>query len=237
MSEFKSKSGKQAILFNAVRGSLIIGDNITPLADNAWFIINAYAGTTTLPYEDVNSTTGRIFKSPDSGNAITPAVGDDVYPITITKICKSDVNVATEKGTIDVTDDCEMGYNAMIIDGFTDISGDGSAFLKFNVPGGGIAPTQEEFLNRFWDIQDDDGAGTYTLTPKNDNDIFLAILQNSDQIAVADIQVWLMVPAILSSNALDKPLKGVQNFDFSWVKAQGPASVYQRTTNASETVF
>ena len=237
MSEFKSKSGKQAIIFNAVRGALIEGDGIAALADNAWFIINAYAAVSTLPYEDVNSTTGRIFKSPDSGNAITPAIGDDVYPITLTKICKADASVATEKGTIDVTDDCEQGYNAMIVDGFTDISGDIAAFLKFNVPGGGIAPTQEEFLNRFWDIQDDDGAGVYVLTAKNDDDIFLAILQNSDQIAENDIQVWLMVPAILSSNTLDKPLKGVQNFDFSWVKAQGPASVYQRTTNATETVF
>ena len=228
----KSKAGLKTIIFNQVKGSLISGDASTPLADNAWFIINAVAGTSTLPLG-----IGYVFKSPDSGNAITPAVGDDVYPLTLTKICKADATVTTAKGVVDVTDDCEEGYNAAIVDGFTDISGDIAAYMKFNVPGGGLAASQLAYLGRFFDIIDDDGAGTYTLTAKNDTDILLGILQNSDQIAVADIQVWLMVPAILSGLAMAKPLKGVQSFDSTWQKAQGPASVYNRTTNASETVF
>lgn len=237
MAEYKSKSGKQAILFNATRGTLIEGDGLAALADNSWFLVSSYAATTTLPFEDNNSTVGRIFKTPDSGNAITPAVGDNVYPVTMTKICKVDASLATEKGTIDVTDDCEAGYNAMIVDGFTDISGSISGFMKFGVPGGGLAPTQQEYLERFFDIQEDDGAGTYVLTAKNDSDIYLAILKNSDQTATADKQVWFMVPAILSSLTMDNPLKGVQNFDSAWSKAQGPACVYLRTTNATETVF
>ena len=229
----KSKSGKQAALFNQKKGTLIEGDALTPLADNSWFQINAVADTgSTLPLGE-----GYIFKSPDSGNAITPAVGDDVYPLTLEKICKADASFSSEKGTIDVTDDCSEGYNSMITDGFTSISGNVSAFLKFNVPGGGIATTQKEYLNRFFDLVDDDGAGVYTLTAKNDDDILLGILQNSDQTAVGDIQSWLLVPAILTSETLDKPLKGVQNFDFAWEKAEGPASIYNRTTNATETVF
>lgn len=228
----KSKSGKQAILFNQEKGTLIEGDATTPLADNSWFLINAVAASSTLPLG-----VGYVFKSPDSGNAITPAIGDDLYPLTLNQICKADASFSSEKGTIDVTDDCESGYNAYITDGFTDISGDVSAFLKFNDPSGGIATTQEAYLSRFFDIVDDDGAGNYTLTAKNDDDILLGILQNSDQTAVGDIQVWLLVPAILTSETLDKPLKGVQNFDFSWQKAQGPASVYNRTTNSTETVF
>lgn len=237
MAEYKSKSGKQAILFSATRGTLIEGNGATPLANNSWFIVNAYAGTTALPFEDGNSTVGRIFKSPDAGNAITPAIGDDVYPITLTKICKVDASVSTEKGTIDVTDDCEQGYNAMIVDGFTDVSGSISGFKKFGVPGGSLATVQKGFLERFFDIQEDDGAGTYTLTAKNDDDIYIATLENSDQAAETDIQVWMMVPAILSGLTMDKPLKGVQNFDITWSKAQGPACYYLRTTNASETVF
>ena len=237
MAEAKTKSGSQAILFSATKGTLIEGDAATPLADNTWFLINAYAGTTTLPYEDDFSTVGRIFKSPDSGNAITPAVGDDVYPVTMTKFCKVDASVSTEKGTIDVTDDCQVGYNAMIVDGYTNISGSGSGFFKFNVPGGGTVTAQKDFLERFFDLQEDSGAGVYTLTAKNDDDIYIAILKNKDQIATADVQVWLMVPAILTGVTLDNPLKGAQPFDFNWEKAQGPASLYQRTTNATETVF
>ena len=212
---------------------MIEGDGLTPLADNSWFQINNVASSgSQLPLG-----VGYIFKTPDSGNAITPAVDDDVYPLTLTKICKADATIANAKGDIDVTDDCAEGYNEYITDGFTDISGSVSAFLKFNVPGGGINTTQESYLNKFFDIVDDDGAGTYTLTAKNDDDIILAILMNSDQVAVGDIQVWLLTPAILSTTNLDKPLKGPQNFDFDWKKAQGPASIYNRTTNSEETVF
>lgn len=233
MSTAKSKSGKQAILFDQKKGAIIEGDGLTALADNSWFYIVAKAAVgSTLPL-----SVGHIFKSPDSGNAITPIAGDNVYPLTLTKICKADASVSTEQGTIDVTDDCEEGYNAFITDGFTNISGSVSAFLKFNDPGGDIVTTQKEYLGKFFNIVEDDGAGTYTLTSKNDDPILLAILKNSDQIAVGDEQVWMMIPAILNSETLDNPLKGVQNFDFGFVKAQGPADVYIRTTNATETVF
>lgn len=228
----KSKSGKVAIVFNQKLGALIEGDGLTALADNSWFKIEAVAAVSELPYG-----VGYVFKSPDNANAITPAVGDDVYPVTLEKICKADATISTEKGTIDVTDDCEEGYNAAIVDGFTGISGSIAAFMKYNVPGGGMVTSQEEYLSRFFDVADDDGAGVYSLTQKNDDDILLGMLQNSDQTEVGDVQVWLMVPAILTGITLDKPLKGVQNFDAAWTKAQGPASVYNRTTNATETVF
>lgn len=234
MATSKSKSGKQAILFNAAKGTLVEGDGSTALAANSWYQINATAaeGVTELPLGP-----GYIFKTPDALNTITPAVGDDVYPLTLTKICKADASISNEKGTIDVTDDCEEGYNAYIVDGYTDISGSISAFLKFNEPGGGIQASQEDYLNRFFDIVEDDGAGEYILTAKNDDDIILAILNNGDQISEGDKQVWIIVPAILTGITTDKPLKGVQNFDSNWNKAQGPASVYVRTTNASEDVF
>lgn len=232
MSE-KSKSGKQAIVFDAVKGSLIEGDGLTPLADNSWFLINSVASSgSQLPFG-----VGYVFKSPDSGNAITPIADDDVYPLTFTKICKVDATVTTAKGDIDVTDDCANGYNEYITDGFTDITGTITSFLKFNDPGGGLTTTQKSYLQRFFDINTDDGAGTYVLGSKNDNDIYLAILMNQDQVAVDDVQVWLFCPAILTGTGLDKPLKGPQNMDIEWKKAEGPASIYERTTNSEETVF
>jgi hypothetical protein len=229
----KSKSGKDAILFNAAKGALIEGDGITALADNSWFYIVAKAGSSTLPLE-----VGYVFKSPDSGNAITPATGDDVYPLTFTKICKVDASFSAETGTIDVTDDCANGYNSMITDGFTTISGSASGFLKFAETDGSLNATQKDYLGKFFDIVEDDGAGNYTLTSKDDDDIILAILKNSDQATtVGNDQNWLLVPAILTSNTLDNPLKGAQPFDFNWTKGEGAASLYVRVTNASETVF
>jgi len=232
MSE-KKKSGKKAILFDQQIGALIEGDGIAALADNAWFrIVSKASSGSTLPL-----VVDSVFKTPDSGNAITPIVGDDVYPLTLKQICKADTSVANQKGTIDVTDDCSNGYNENVPDGFSDISGDISAFMKFVTPGGGLNETQKEYLNKFYDNVDDDGAGTYTRTEKNDDDVLLAILQNSDQVAEGDIQAWLLTPAIISSLTTDKPLKGGQNFDMSWTKGEGPATAYYRTTNSEEDVF
>ena len=226
----KAKNGKLALLFSQSLGTLIVGDAIAALADNEWFLNNALKATgSALPLK-VNYK----FKSPDSGNAITPEIGDDVYPITLERICKGDATINAETGTIEVTDDCSEGYVENITDGFTSISGDIAAFMKFNVPGGGIVSAQLEFLNRFFDIVDDDGAGVYVLTPKSDADLQIAILQNSDQIAENDIQVWIMFPIILSSQTIDKPLKGGQNLDLSWTKGEGPATVYNRITNSEE---
>ncbi len=234
-----SKSGKHAMLFSMTKGSLIVGTGSLALTGDSWFMINAVAGTSTLPFTGITGVDpiNRIFKSPPTASTITPAVGDNVYPLTLTKICKADASTSTETGTIDVTDDCESGYNAYITDGFTDLSGSISAFLKFNDPSGGMVTSQQEYLQRFFDIQSDDGAGVYTLAQKTDDGILLAILQNGDQVAVGDVQVWMLIPAILSSITLDKPLKGVQNFDSAWSKGQGPAAIYNRTTNATETVF
>ena len=59
--ELKSKSGKKAILFQQKLGSLIEGDGIVALADNAWFKTNSILDPgTALPLG-----VGYKFKSPD----------------------------------------------------------------------------------------------------------------------------------------------------------------------------
>lgn len=228
----RSKSGKFAYVFNQTLGAMIEGDGVTALADNSWFRVAAEAAVSSLPYG-----VDRIFKTPDSGNAITPAVGDNVYPITLDRICKVDATVNGAKGEIEVTDDCSEGYIEMITDGLTSLSGDITAYLKYKVFDGSVNTTQLEYMKRFFDVQDDDGAGTYALTAKNDTDILLAVLQNSDEVEEGDIQVWVLIPSILTSITLGKPLKGAQSFDSGWSKGEGPACVYNRTTNSEESAF
>ncbi len=226
----KAKNGKLALLYNQSLGVVAIGDGIAVLADNAWFRVDKKAASgSALPYD-----TGYKFKSPDSGNAITPVVGDDVFPITLERMCKAEASVSSETGVIETTDDCSNGYIENITDGFTAQSGDVSAFMKFDDVDGDLVPGQEAIMNRFFDIQEDDGAGAYTLTPKIDTDFQLAILQNSDQTAEGFIQNWLLIPVILSSLTTDKPLKGSQNLDFSWSKGEGPSALYKRTINSEE---
>ena len=165
-------------------------------------------------------------------------VGDNVYPQTMEKVCSGDVSISEEKGVIDVTDKCSEGYNESIVDGYVGVSGSFSAFLKYSETDGSLNTQQRAFLNRFYDIQTDDGAGVYTLVPKNDTDILLAILRNEDQAeTVGNTQTWQMIPAILTGSTADAPLKGAQNQDLTWTKGEGAAALYERITNATEAVF
>lgn len=227
----KSKSGKVAKLFNRVLGVLAVGDGIEVLDTDSWFFISSKAATASvLPFK-----AGYMFKT--GGATLTPIVGDDVYPVTFDQICKVDTSISGAKGTIDTTDDCSEGYNQMITDGFTDLSGSASGFFKLDDIDGSMAATQKEYLGKFFSMQDDDGAGVYNLTEIDDTNIFLAILMNSDQTDVGMKQQWLFVPAILNSTTMDKPLKAAQPFDFGWAKGEGAASIYTRVTNGTETVL
>jgi hypothetical protein len=232
----KAKSGKTALLFAPTKGALIVGAPPAPLAIDSWYQINSKAAVPVIPDFPLTS----FFKT-GGAPAIVPAIGDDVFPVTldITKrIAKVDITNSQDKGSVDVTDDDVLdGYNSAITDGFTGISGTGKAWLKFGDPLGDLTAAQLVFLSKFYSVMTDDGAGVYIYTAKDDLDMILAILLNADESAVADIQVWQLIPIILTGLTTDKPLKGAQNFDFTWTKAQGIAQVYRRTTNATETVF
>jgi len=229
----KAIQGNKAILFNVTKGTLFEGTGALPLTANTWYLISsAIAVAPELPLG-----VGYIFKEAIAAGVLTPKVGENVYPLTFTKICKADLSLSPSKGTVDVTDDCEAGYNAYISDGFTEISGSANAFFKENDPLGGMAAGQLAFMQRFFDLVTDDGAGVYTFTAKNDDDMILAILKNSHRVAEDDVQIWILVPVILSGITLDAPLKGAQTFNFNFQKGQGAASIYQRVTNATETVF
>jgi hypothetical protein len=231
----KRKNGKIAALFNFAIGTLVEGDGAVALADDSWYMTAAKASTgSQLPGE-----VGQIFKTPTAAiNAITPVSGDNAYPLTLSQVCKGDTSISASNGTVEVTDDCDGGFTAMILDGFTDFSGSFSGFMKFKDADGDLASAdQEDFLNRFFDVVTDDGAGTYTVTAKDDSKIIIGILDDKELTAVGAVQIWQLVPALLTELTLDKPLKGAQNIDFSWAKAEGPASIYKRTTVADEVVF
>jgi hypothetical protein len=226
----KKIAGKQAILYSAAEGTLVEGDGIVDLADDTWFKIDSVATTASaLPIGELTA----IFKSPkNSGDAITPAEGDDVYPLTLTQLCKTDCSISTAKGSIDVTDDCDDGYNSYLVDGYSDISGNINGFMKFNTTGG-LVSGHKSLLARFFNIVDDDGEGVYSVTSKNDSKLLLFILMNSEDSDTGDVETWLIVPVILTGTTTDKPLKGGQNLDLTFQKAEGYASIYQRTVVAA----
>jgi len=225
MSILKSKSGLQAALASAVKGVLITtGDTV----QDTWYQIASLGGSTTLPIGKV----GAIFKGPKTANKITLAAGDSIYPLTLTVQCKVTAELSNEKGTIDVSDDCSNGYMSSITDGFVNITGSFEQFIKFDETTQKIPAVQKAILSRFYDIVEDTGAGVYTLTPKNDDDLLLFIFLNR-KVAIGVAQSCFIIPVILGSANTTEDNKSGMNLSVSWSKAEGWAGLYEAIANTA----
>lgn len=226
----KMLSGAKTIAYQVTRGTVVTtGD----LAANTWYEVKAYAtSASALPGDDI----GTVFKSPDTtATAITLAAGDEAYPLTLTRICKTDADVSAEEGAIEVTDDCEEGYTAKILDGFKEISGSLGGFATFDDATGELQTSPLEIFKRFFNHIDDDGEGTYTVTAAANEKLLLFILMNRDA-AVGQKQNWLIIPVYFTSLGAGSGLKDAQKRDINWVKAPGVPSIYTRTVFAADVI-
>jgi hypothetical protein len=225
----KTFSGRKTIAFKATKGSVV---DTGALDANAWYEINAIASSgSTLP---TGLPVTGVFKTPDtSAIAITLGSGDEVIPLTLERICKTDAEINCEEGTIEVTDDCEEGFTAMILDGYKSISGTLNGFLKYDEVTQSIATGVADILGRFFNVVTDDGEGTYSVTSASNEAFILFTCLNKDA-AVGQIQNWIILPVLLSSLATGAALKDAQKRDLSWVKAQGYASLYKRTVFSAD---
>jgi hypothetical protein len=224
----KKHKGADTILYNAETGTLVTSGT---LDDDSWYRIKAKASSgSALPGLAVQS----LFCTPkNSGDAITLAEGDEVWPVTLTEVCKADVEISGEKGIVETTDSCDYPYVANLPDGFTNLSGSINTLLRFDEDTEALIDVTLDFLSKFYDIVEDDGEGTYTLTSKNDDDLLLMILLNKDSIdQVGEIENWIITPAVLSGISQNIPLKDALKGDYSWSKGQGPASIYKKTVVA-----
>lgn len=225
MASSVKKKGSDSILYNAEKGTLVTtGD----LDSNTWYKIKAKATSgSALP----GLAVGSIFQTPKFvADKITLAAGDEVWPLTLTEICKADVEISGEIGVIDTTDSCDWPYTSNLPDGFTNLSGSINTMLRFDEATLELIEVTKDFLVKFFNIVEDDGEGTYSLTEKDDSDIILMILLNKDELDLDGyVENWIITPAILSGVSNPIPLKDTQKADYSWSKGQGPAQIYIRT--------
>lgn len=223
--------GSKAIAYESARGALVEGDGIAELDPNAWYEVAAFAAAgSQLP----GGAISLVFRTPDTGEtAITPIAGDDVYPLTLTRICKTDAEVTFEEGTIDTTDDCGAGFTQEILDGFKKISGTLNGFAKFDDATQTLATETLALFGRFINNITDDGAGTYVVTDADNAPFILFILLNKDA-AVDDILNYIICPAIITGLAAGAGLKDAQKRDLTWTKSEGYVSLYQRIAFAAD---
>ena len=221
--------GADSILYNAALGTLVTSGALTA---STWYKIRSFAtSASALPELKV----GSVFKTPESaGDEITLVAGDEVWPLTLSEVCKVDVEVSAEMGAIDATDSCDYPYMVNLPDGFVNMSGSINTMLRFDEETEELVAVTKDWLVKFFDIVEDDGEGSYTLRAMDSDDLLLFILMNSRNADTGGIVTnWLITPAILTSNSMPIAMKDVLKADYSWSKGQGPACIYTRLNPAT----
>jgi len=225
----KALSGAKAIVYKGTRGSKVTSGSL-PI--NTWYeVIRMATARTALPVPHI----GAVFRTPNSGSAITLTSGDEVYPITLDRIAKTDCEYTVEEGSIDVTDDSESGYTANILDGWRNVSGSLNGFAKFDEDTRRLETNALSIFSRFFNSITDNGAGTYTIKAADNEKLLLFILLDKS-VGTGQLQSWIIVPVYITSMGGGAGLKDAQKRDLSWVKAPGYVSLYQRTAAQADII-
>ena len=101
--------GKDGEVYAATKGELVEGNGSTPLADGYYIVADIAASGSALP---AGLQPGYVFKG---SKTITPAEGDKVIPLNLTKKCDiTNFSVEYSADEIDVTTLCdsERSYRA-----------------------------------------------------------------------------------------------------------------------------
>jgi hypothetical protein len=183
-----------------------------------YFVINKGAGSA------IPVLTGSFFKSPGSGSQITLVDGDKLFKIDPERFCKTTASFEFSMGSVDVGDDCDPG--ATISDGMLTVGGSLAGLFRYDDVTGDFDNVTDVIVNRFLDIIEDDGAGTYTLHPRSDAQIYLLTLLNSGG-KVGQTENWLFCPINITSMSMSLGNTDPQNKELSFSKGEGNTHIYK----------
>jgi len=219
------RSGLKAHIFlGAPDASKIISDTGTT-TKGQWYRILEKGDNSNLPFFK-----GYPFRAPkDEANQIALVLGDSIQPIEEERYCKTTASLNSEQGSIDVGDDCDPG--AEILDGIIKTSGSFAGLFRFNDATSDFDDATETIINRFYDIAEDDGQGTYELISRTDDPVFMLVNLNSDA-KVGQMEIWAYIPINITSMGNNLGNSDAQNKDISWTKGEGQA-VFYRTPKAA----
>lgn len=173
--------GKDGEVYSAVKGLPIEGNGSTALTDNYYIVSEIVASGSALP-EGLQP--GYVFKG---STTITPAEGDKVVPITLTKKCDiTNFSVEYSADEIDVTTLCdsERSYRA----GFTDATGSLEGVTTINI--------SEYLMSKFIPIVTQTGDTVEVTEIDGDNLLMRLVLNKKD----GDILSYFAPIAVTSYN-------------------------------------
>jgi hypothetical protein len=199
--------------------SIVNGDGtLTTVSKQKYFVI-AKGENSNIPV-----ITGTFFIAPSTGTQITLVDGDRLFAINEERFCKTNASFEFSMGSVDVSDDCDPG--ATISDGILALSGSLAGLFRYDDETQDFDNVTDIIVNRFLDIMEDQGDGTYELHPRTDNQIYLLTLLNSGG-KVGQIENWLFAPINITSMSMSLGNTDVQNKDLSFTKGEGQPIIYK----------
>jgi hypothetical protein len=204
--------------------SIVNGDGtITTDSKQKYFVIKKGEGS------NIPVVTGTFFIAPQTGEQITLVDGDRLFAINEERFCKTNASFEFSMGSVDVSDDCDPG--ATISDGILSLSGSLAGLFRYDDETQDFDNVTDIIVNRFLDIMEDKGDGTYDLHPRTDNQIYLLTLLNSGA-KVGQTENWLFAPINITSMSMSLGNTDAQNKDLSFTKGEGQPIVYKVPVSA-----
>jgi hypothetical protein len=215
-------TGQKAQVFidNYNSTNVIEGDGtVTTEGKQKYFVISKGTGSTVPVVE------GTFFMAPAVGETqITLVVGDRLLKIEPDRFCKTTASFEFAMGSVDVGDDCDPG--ATISDGILTITGSLAGLFRYDDVTQDFDNVTDIIVNRFLDIIEDNGEGTYNLHPRSDAQIYLLTLLNSDG-GAGTTENWLFVPINITSMSMSLGNADPQNKELSFSKGEGKPLIYK----------
>lgn len=175
--------GKDGEVYAATKGTLVEGNGSTALTDGYYIVAAIAATSSALP---TGLQAGYVFK----GSAeITPAEGDNVIPLTLTRKCDiTNFSVEYSADEIDVTTLCDTqrSYRA----GFTDATGTLEGITTINV--------SEYLMSKFIPIVTQTG-DTVKVTEIDGETLIMRLVLNKQSVG-GDVMSYFAPIAVTSYN-------------------------------------
>ena len=202
--------------------SIVNGDGVKTTEVNAkYFVINK-AEDSNIPV--VRGTFFIAPKTDGSSEQIILKEGDRLFKINEERFCKTNASFEFSFGSVDVGDDCDPG--ATISDGILSLSGSLAGLFRYDDETQDFDNVTDIIVNRFLDIVEDNGNGTYELHPRTDAQIYLLTLLNSGG-KIGQTENWLFSPININSMSMSLGNSDAQNKDLSFTKGEGTPIVYK----------
>jgi len=198
--------------------SIISGDGIVTTEANQKYFVIEKSKDSNIPV-----IKGTFFIAPTSDQIIL-LEGDRLFKINEERFCKTNASFEFSFGSVDVGDDCDPG--ATISDGILSITGSLAGLFRYDDETHDFDNVTDIIINRFMDIVEDNGEGTYILYPKTDSQIYLLTLFNSGG-SKTQTENWLFCPININSMSMSLGNSDAQNKDLSFTKGEGLPIIYK----------